>query len=131
MSRRPGAASGQLVAGGIYDHLEGDGLDGLEPDAPLNSWDLGGGPRSHGPKLEKISKWSSLFGIKPKGKSTLPPVKNISNISQGNYTISIPAQIIDHNIARIESTLIGKFFGARPNIEVVRGFIKRKWNLKG
>lgn len=111
--------------------MEGDGSDGLEPDAPLDSRDPGGGPRSRGPKLEKISKWSSLFGIKPKGKLTLPLVENISNSSQGKYTISIPNQIIDHNIARMESTLIGKFFGARPNIEVVHGFVKRKWNLKG
>ncbi|XP_059076646.1 uncharacterized protein LOC131875927 [Cryptomeria japonica] len=31
----------------------------------------------------------------------------------------------------MENTLIGKFYGMRPNIEVVRGFVKRKWNLKG
>ncbi|XP_057817059.1 uncharacterized protein LOC131030331 [Cryptomeria japonica] len=37
----------------------------------------------------------------------------------------------DHNIARMENTLIGKFYGMRLNIEVVCGFVKRKWNLKG
>ncbi|XP_059070621.1 uncharacterized protein LOC131860254 [Cryptomeria japonica] len=31
----------------------------------------------------------------------------------------------------METTLIGKFFWPRPNIEVVCGFVKRKWNLKG
>ena len=31
----------------------------------------------------------------------------------------------------MDSTLVGKFLGARPNIEVVRTFVRRKWALKG
>lgn len=29
------------------------------------------------------------------------------------------------------STLVGKFLGARPNIDVVRAYAKKKWDLKG
>lgn len=78
---RPRAASGQQVVGRLSDPLEGEGSEGLELDAPLDLRDPCGGPKSCGPRPEKIGKWSSLFGINPKGKLTLPPVENISNIS--------------------------------------------------
>ncbi|XP_059076809.1 uncharacterized protein LOC131876053 [Cryptomeria japonica] len=31
----------------------------------------------------------------------------------------------------MSSSLMGKFMGPRPNIEVVRAYVKRKWALKG
>ena len=31
----------------------------------------------------------------------------------------------------MDSTLVGRFIGARPNIEDVRAFVWRKWCLKG
>ena len=42
-----------------------------------------------------------------------------------------PDQIIDKNISCMDSTLVGRFIGARPNIEDVRAFVQRKWCLKG
>lgn len=75
--------------------------------------------------------WSSLFGIKPVGKFYFPPVKNISSFEQGMITLEIPDQIIDRNISRMDLTLVGRFLGTRPNIEVVRAFFRRKWALKG
>lgn len=119
--------AGQQAESGSEDQVKGKEYNGKDLETPSNLGDLEGGPRSIG----HIGRWSSLFGIKPKGKPSLPPVKNTSNASQGNFSISIPNQIIDHNIARMETTLIGKFFGTRLNIEVVCGFVKSKWNLKG
>ena len=47
------------------------------------------------------------------------------------FTLEIRYQIIDKNISRMDLTLVGKFLGARPNIEVVKTFFRRKQDLKG
>ncbi|GLJ21449.1 hypothetical protein SUGI_0395510 [Cryptomeria japonica] len=57
---RPGAASGQQVAGGFFDSLEGEGPEGLEPNAALDLEDPGGRPKSCEPKLEKIGEWENI-----------------------------------------------------------------------
>lgn len=75
-------------------------------------------------------KWSSLFGTRPTGKSSLPPVKNISDPSGGKFAISIPYQVLDHNINSMSNSLVGKFMGSHHNIEVVRAFVKQKWAHK-
>ena len=31
----------------------------------------------------------------------------------------------------MNSTLVGQFIGARPNIDDVRSFVRKKWSLKG
>ncbi|XP_059076573.1 uncharacterized protein LOC131875882 [Cryptomeria japonica] len=49
----------------------------------------------------------------------------------GKFSISIPDIVIDHNISLTAFTLVGKFVGPRPNIDVVRAFAKKKWRLKG
>lgn len=76
-------------------------------------------------------KWSSLFRIKPTGKSSFPPVKIRLQMEKGSCAIVIPDKIMDHKIKSMDSTLIGKFLGPRPNIDVVRTFIQKKWALKG
>lgn len=124
---KPEVVSGQHAASGSEDTVEGKESNGKDLKNLPNIGDLRGGPRLIG----HIGKWSSLFGVKPKGKSSLPLVKNTLSVSQGKFAISIPDQIIDHNIVRMENTLIGKFYGMKPNIEVVCGFVKRKWNMKG
>ena len=72
-----------------------------------------------------------MFGIKLVGKSSFPPVKDVPITEQGSFILEISDQIIDMNISRMDHTLVEKFLGARPNIEVVRVFVKRKWALKG
>ena len=47
------------------------------------------------------------------------------------YSIEIPDQIIDKKVSCMDSTLVGRFLGARPNIEDVRAFVCKKWKLKG
>ncbi len=76
-------------------------------------------------------KWSSLFGVKPSSKFAFPEVNNISHSSKGIYAINIPDSLIDHSVKIMELTLVGKFAGSRPNINIVRSFMKQKWSLKG
>lgn len=77
------------------------------------------------------SNWASLFGIKPSGKSSFPPVKVVSEVENGKCSIAIPDEIVDHSVESMATTLIGKFTGQRPNIDVVRDYTKKKWALKG
>ncbi|XP_057867841.2 uncharacterized protein LOC131075066 [Cryptomeria japonica] len=51
---------------------------------------------------------------------------------QGNVADASPQgqQVIDHNISVMALSFVGKFMGVRPNIDVVRSFIKRRWHLK-
>ena len=50
---------------------------------------------------------------------------------KGKFSIEIPNQIIDKNISSMDTTLVGRFIGARPNIDDVRSFVHKKWSLKG
>ena len=52
-------------------------------------------------------------------------------MTKGSCTIAILDELVDHHIAAMASTLVGKCIGPRPNIDVVREFIKKKWVLKG
>ena len=74
---------------------------------------------------------TNLFGIKPLGKSSFPKIKDLSNKEQGTYALDFPSKLIDHNILSVAATLVGKFIGTRPNIDIVRAFVKNKWDLKG
>ena len=85
-----------------------------------------GGPRSVVVVKIPARKWSSLFGIKSSGRSSFPLVKNVYIANKGSFILEIPDQIIDINISRMDHTLVGRFLGARPNIEIVRAFVKRK-----
>ena len=75
--------------------------------------------------------WSNLFGIKPSGKLSFPKVIDKSDKVKGIFALEIPREIIDHNILSMVNTLVGKFVGPRPNIDLVRTFTRRKWDLKG
>lgn len=77
------------------------------------------------------AKWTSLFGVKPSSKSSFPPIKIVSILEKGLCMIVIPDELVDHSIASMASTLVGKFMGQRPNIDVVRSFTLKKWHLKG
>lgn len=72
-----------------------------------------------------------MFGIKPKGKSLFPNIKVISGSESSPIAILVPDELVDHNIAAMASTLVGKFIGTRPNIDSVRMFTKKRWSLKG
>ena len=71
-------------------------------------------------------KWASLFGVKPSGKSSFPPVKVVLGLEKGSCTIAIPDEIVDHSIASMASTLVRKFISPRPNIDVVRAYTLKK-----
>ena len=49
----------------------------------------------------------------------------------GKFSIEIPNQIIDKNISCMETTLFGHFIGARPNIEDVKAFVRKKMVVEG
>ena len=87
------------------------------------------------PKMDRPgnlpTKWASLFGVKPSGKSSFPPVKVVSRLEKGSCTISILDEIVDHSIASMASMLVGKFIGPKPNIDVVRSYTMKKCSLKG
>ena len=81
--------------------------------------------------VQGTTKWSSLFGVKPFGKSSFLPVKTLQDSEKGSCAIVIPDEIVDHNIQVMASTLVGKFLGPRLSIDEVRLLIKQKWALKG
>ena len=99
---------------------------------------MDGGPVVHPKEAAKIplvsnenifgtTKWSSLFGVKPSGKSSFPPVKTIQDSEKGSCAIVILNEIVDHNIRAMAHTLVGRFLGPRPNIDDIRMFIKQKF----
>lgn len=69
--------------------------------------------------------------MKPLDKSGLPEVTNISDPVSGLVAISVLDKLVDLTVAGLTMTLVGRFSGFRPNIDVVRNFIRRKWILKG
>lgn len=75
--------------------------------------------------------WTSLFGVKLSGKSSLPTVRNISEPEKGRFSIEVPDPVIEHNIKLMALTLVGNFLDPRMNIDVVMAFSKPKWELKG
>ena len=101
--------------------------DGVPLELPKDSCEISSAPM--GDPL--AVKWSSLFSFKPKGKSSFLAVKVILDMSDGSCAIAILDELVDHSIAAMASTLVGKFIGPRPNIDVVKDFIKKKWVLKG
>lgn len=94
-------------------------------NATNSNLSLGG--KNEGGKLP----WVSLFGVKPNGKSSFPPVTVSSNTSNASVSITIPDPIVDHNISIMALSLVGKFMGPRPNIETIKEFVRKKWGLKG
>ena len=47
------------------------------------------------------------------------------------FKIEIPNELVDHNIPSMVSSLVGKFIGPRPNIDIMRTHVRNKWDLKG
>ena len=76
------------------------------------------------------SQWSSLFGIKPTGNSSFLEIKDILDKEKGQYAIEIPNELVDHNIATMASSLVGKFIGPRLIIDIVWTYARKKWYLK-
>jgi hypothetical protein len=88
---------------------------------------------ARGPNAAALpSSWRNLFGGKrPEIKTHLPAVNIISDNDKRSTGIFVPDVLLDHNIASMEMVLVGKFAGPRPNIDVVRKFVSRKWVLSG
>ena len=66
-----------------------------------------------------LGKWSNFFGVKPTSKSSFPKIKDLSDKEKGMYVLEVSSKLIDHNIKSMATTLVGKFIGPRPNIDVV------------
>ncbi|GLJ40001.1 hypothetical protein SUGI_0818510 [Cryptomeria japonica] len=116
------------------DPVDGDpqvGNKSIDPDGENGESRAGDIPRQEPVQRDSGRSWTSLFRVKPSGKSTLPPVRYILDPQKGRFAIEIPNPIIEHNINLMEITLVGKKFGLRPNIDIGRAFSKRKWALKG
>lgn len=60
--------------------------------------------------------WAMLFGVKPTGKSSFPPISVTCDKVRDKVALSILDQVIDHNIAIMVLTLVGNFSRPRPNI---------------
>ena len=75
--------------------------------------------------------WSSLFGKKPRGKSSFPPMTSKSCWEKGELQIFIPDPIVDFFVSTMEYTLVGKFLGARPNVDSLKKMISKKWAIRG
>ena len=75
--------------------------------------------------------WSSLFGKKPTGKSSFPPVTSKACWEKGEFQIFIPDPLVDYSVSSMDFTLVGKFLGARPVLDSLRMMVKRKWALRG
>ena len=75
--------------------------------------------------------WSSLFGKKPTGKSSFPPVTSKTCWEKGEFHIFIPDPLVDFSVSSMDFTLVGKFLGARPVLDSLRKMVKRKWALRG
>ncbi|XP_059068346.1 uncharacterized protein LOC131858889 [Cryptomeria japonica] len=73
----------------------------------------------------------ALFGVRPSVQSGLPEVKNLSYPATTVFAIFVLDKLVDFSISGLAMTLVGHFAIFRPNINVVRNFIRRKWVLKG
>ena len=82
------------------------------------------------PKQNK-TKWSSLFGVRSTSKSSFPLVKIVTRLEKGSCAIAILDELLDDIIASMSCTLVSMFIGQRPNIDIVKSFMQKKWNLKG
>ena len=75
--------------------------------------------------------WSSLLGKKPYGKSFFPLVTAKSCWEKGEFQVFIPDPLVDFSVSSMDFTLVGKFLGARPDIDSLRKMVKRKWAIRG
>lgn len=131
-----GGGNGHGHGGGtvLLDNLKSDEAGGKEDGDPRVLKDPGKGQSFLGKwslEGQRVGRWSSLFGVKPSSKSSFPAIKVISGQQSSSIAILVPDEMVDHNVAAIASTLVGKFMGTRLNIDMVRIFTKKKWPLKG
>ena len=82
-----------LASSGTGDQLEN--ADGDPDDPPKEVAKIPLVPKVGQPRS---SKWSSLIGVKPLGKSSFSPVKTLPKTKKGSCAIAIPDEIVDHNI---------------------------------
>ncbi|XP_059078070.1 uncharacterized protein LOC131876644 [Cryptomeria japonica] len=75
------------------------------------------------------------MGAIEKGEEEEQENTNSEDGDLGNHVIRFPLEpgdsMIDHNIYMMALIMVGKFMGFKPNIEVVRAFVRKKWKLKG
>lgn len=74
--------------------------------------------------------WTSLFTIKPSGKSSLPAVCTISDLEKGRFSIEILDPIIDYNINLMAMTLVGKFWVPGQTLILLGIFLNANGHLK-
>ena len=70
--------------------------------------------------------WSSLFGKKPNGKSFFLSVTAKSCWEKGEVQVFILDPLVDFFVSSMDFTLVGKFLGARPNLDSLRKMVKQK-----
>ena len=75
--------------------------------------------------------WSSLFGKKLIGKSLFPPMTAKSCWEKGEFQVFILDPLVNFSVSSMDFTLVGKFLGARPDLDSLRSMIKQKWVIRG
>ena len=50
---------------------------------------------------------------------------------KGEFQVFIPDPLVDFSVSSMDFTLVGKFLGARPDLESLRKMVKRKWIIRG
>ena len=71
--------------------------------------------------------WSSLFGKKPTSKKKFLSMIAKSYWEKGEFQVFIPDPLVDFSVSSMDFTLVGKFLGARPDLDSLRKMVNRKW----
>ena len=50
---------------------------------------------------------------------------------KGEFQVFIADLLVDFSVSFMDFTLVGKFLGARPDLESLRKMVKRKWSIRG
>lgn len=72
--------------------------------------------------------WCDVFSKEVVSEDLLPLTPLLDEIK---LCLQIPKQIIDEAIFRGKWCLLGQFLGARPNIDIIREWVWKKWATKG
>lgn len=107
------------------------GLSSNRLDATSKGSCLGDDKTMDGFLLNSSLKWSNLFGRKPNGRSSSPPVAFVVNTKTREYSILVSNCIVEKSVSNMDMSLLGKFVGLRPHIELVYKFSFNCWRPMG